>query len=37
LVIPIVISVFAMAQASQIFPMVGKNLIPHMGHRMGTG
>jgi len=36
LVIPTVISVLAMAHASQILPIDGRNCMPHMGQRMVT-
>jgi len=36
LVIPMVMSALAMVQASQMFPIEGKNCMPHMGHRIVT-
>ena len=36
LVIPIVMSALAIVQASQMFPIEGKNCMPHIGHRMVT-
>ena len=36
LVMPIVTSALAIVQASQMFPMEGKNCMPHIGQRIVT-
>jgi hypothetical protein len=35
-VIPIVMSALEIVQASQIFPIEGKNCMPHIGHKIVT-